>query len=34
MATNKIPEVINDARAYIDGADDLIGVKTMELPSF
>jgi hypothetical protein len=34
MATNKIPEVINDARAYIDGADDLIGVKTIELPSF
>ncbi|HAM04145.1 MULTISPECIES: phage major tail tube protein [unclassified Megasphaera] len=32
MAVNKIPEVINDMRAYIDGADDLIGVNEVELP--
>ena len=33
MAVNKIPEVINDMRAYIDGADDLIGVNEVELPN-
>lgn len=34
MATNKIPELINDMRVYLEGADDLISVKTMELPKF
>lgn len=34
MATNKIPEVINDMRIYLDGADDMISAKTMELPNF
>lgn len=28
----KIPEVINDMRAYLDGADDMISVKEVELP--
>lgn len=32
FATNKIPELINDMRAYIDGSDDMISVKTLELP--
>ena len=32
MATNKVPELITDMRTYLDGADDLIGVKTLELP--
>ena len=34
MATNKVPELITDMRMYLDGADDLIGVKTLELPKF
>ncbi len=34
MSTNKIPEVINDCRAYLDGTDDFISVKTVELPNF
>ncbi len=35
MAVNKVPEVINDMRAYMDGsADDMIGVKEVELPEF
>lgn len=34
MATNRIPELINDMRVYLDGADDMISVKTMELPKF
>lgn len=29
---NKIPELINDMRVYIDGADDMISAKTLELP--
>ena len=32
MATNPIPELINDMRAYIDGSTDMISVKSMELP--
>lgn len=32
MATNVIPEVINDMRVYIDGADDMIGCKECKLP--
>lgn len=35
MPVNKVPEVINDMRAYIGGsADDMIGVKEVELPEF
>ena len=34
MATNRIPELINDMRAYLDGADDMISVKSLELPKF
>ena len=34
MATNRIPELINDMRAYLDGADNMISVKSMELPKF
>ena len=32
MATNVIPEAINDMRVYLDGADDMIGCKEMKLP--
>ncbi len=36
MAVNKVPETINDMRAYIDGGknEDMIGVKEVELPEF
>ena len=27
MSVNVIPEVINDMRVYLDGADDMIGCK-------
>ena len=32
MATNKIPEVINDMRVYRDGDDNAISATKMELP--
>ena len=36
MPVNKVPETINDMRAYIDGGknEDMIGVKEVELPEF
>lgn len=33
MSANKIPEVINDMRVYVDGEDTCMGVATVELPS-
>lgn len=32
MSVNVIPEVINDMRVYLDGADDMIGCKEFKLP--
>lgn len=32
MAINKIPELMTDMRAYLNGADDMISVKEVELP--
>lgn len=32
MATNAIPEVLNDMRVYLDGADEFIGAVDIELP--
>ena len=35
MPVNKVPEAINDMRAYINGSnDDMVGVKELELPDF
>nr|DAL33568.1 MAG TPA_asm: tail tube protein [Caudoviricetes sp.] len=32
MAVNVVPEVINDMRVYLDGADDMIGCKEFKVP--
>lgn len=32
MATNAIPEMLNDMRVYLDGADEFIGATSIDLP--
>ena len=32
MATNKVPEVINDVRVYINGSDSAVTASKIELP--
>ena len=32
MAINKVPEMLNEARVYWDGEDNMIGIANVDLP--
>lgn len=34
MAVNKVPHFLNDMRVYLNGADEFVGAKSIELPNF